>query len=118
MRISDWSSDVCSSDLNRAYAPLLFDVGTIPLPSEGREQAALDALEGACSAPEKPAAFIVEPLILGAGGMLINSAESLRQLREIGAAHAVHFIDDEDRKSVGKGQRGSGGGDHGGRRIH
>src|SRR3546814_13472835 len=33
---------------NRAYAPRLFDVGTIPLPSEGREQAALDALEGAC----------------------------------------------------------------------
>src|SRR3546814_573925 len=37
---------------NRAYAPLLFDVGTIPLPSEGREQAALDALEGACRSEE------------------------------------------------------------------
>src|SRR3546814_7413636 len=80
---------------NRAYAPLLFDVGTIPLPSEGREQAALDALAGACSAPEKPAAFIVEPLILGAGGMLIYSADSLRQMREICAAHDVLFVADE-----------------------
>ena len=53
---------------NRAWQPLLFDVDTIPFPHEGREQATLDALEAACK--HKPAAFIVEPLILGAGGML------------------------------------------------
>src|SRR5690606_28362555 len=55
---------------NRAYAPLLFDVGTVPFPAPGAEQAALDGLEAHCRAPEKPAAFIVEPLVLGAGGML------------------------------------------------
>src|SRR3546814_13567716 len=55
---------------NRAWQPLLFDVDTIPFPHEGMEQATLDALEAACAAQEtnsKPAAFIVEPLILGAG---------------------------------------------------
>src|SRR3546814_10692228 len=36
-----------------------------------------------------------EPLSLGAGGMLIYSAHSLRQMREICAAHDVLFIADE-----------------------
>jgi len=78
---------------NRPYQPLLFDVGTIPFPHEGREQEALDALEAACS--EKPAAFIVEPLILGAGGMLVYPAWVLAEMRAICARHDVLFIADE-----------------------
>lgn len=80
---------------NRAYAPLLFDVATLPFPAAGTEQASLDALEALCRAPEKPAAFIVEPLILGAGGMLVYPAGILRQMREICALHDVLFIADE-----------------------
>src|SRR3546814_9618914 len=34
---------------NRAYQPLLFDVGTIPFPHAGQEQACPDALEAARS---------------------------------------------------------------------
>jgi len=78
---------------NRAYAPLLFDVGTIPFPTEGHERATLDALEAACR--EHPAAFIVEPLILGAGGMLIYPAHILAEMRAICARHDVLFIADE-----------------------
>lgn len=78
---------------NRAYAPLLFDVGTIPFPAEGHEQVTLDALETACR--EHPAAFIVEPLILGAGGMLIYPAHVLAEMRAICARHDVLFIADE-----------------------
>ena len=78
---------------NRAYAPLLFDVGTIPFPAAGREQATLDALEAACR--ERPAAFIVEPLILGAGGMLTYPAQLLAEMRAICARHDVLFIADE-----------------------
>lgn len=80
---------------NRAYAPLLFDVATVPFPAAGAEQGTLDALDALCTAPEKPAAFIVEPLILGAGGMLTYSAAILRQMREICARHDVLFIADE-----------------------
>jgi adenosylmethionine-8-amino-7-oxononanoate aminotransferase len=80
---------------NSAYAPLLFDVAAVPFPGAGAEQDALDALEALCGATEKPAAFIVEPLILGAGGMLIYSAQVLRQMREICARHDVLFIADE-----------------------
>ena len=78
---------------NRAYAPLLFDVGTIPFPGEGRGQETLDALEAACR--EQPAAFIVEPLILGAGGMLVYPAHILAEMRAICARHDVLFIADE-----------------------
>jgi adenosylmethionine-8-amino-7-oxononanoate aminotransferase len=78
---------------NQAYGELLFDVGTIPFPATGVEQATLDALEAACR--ERPAAFIVEPLILGAGGMLIYSAAVLAEMRAICARHGVLFIADE-----------------------
>ncbi len=79
---------------NSAYAPLLFDVETIPFPSEGAEQATLDALDRACAKGDA-AAFIVEPLILGAGGMLIYSAKVLGQMRTICESHGVLFIADE-----------------------
>ena len=78
---------------NRAYAPLLFDVGTIPFPAAGREQATLDALEAACRSD--PAALIVEPLVLGAGGMLFYPAAVLAEMRAICARHGVLFIADE-----------------------
>ncbi|MCI4590593.1 adenosylmethionine--8-amino-7-oxononanoate transaminase [Sphingobium sp. BYY-5] len=78
---------------NAAWAPLLFDVDTIPFPAHDREQACLDALEAACA--QKPAAFIVEPLILGAGGMLVYSAPLLREMAAICRRHGVLFIADE-----------------------
>lgn len=83
---------------NRAWQPLLFDVGTIPFPHDGQEQATLDALDAACAAQKDnnaPAAFIVEPLILGAGGMLIYPAWVLAEMRSICARHGVLFIADE-----------------------
>ena len=78
---------------NRAYAPLLFDVATIPFPAAGAEQATLDALEAACR--DAPAALIVEPLIVGAGGMLTYPAWVLAGMRAICARHGVLFIADE-----------------------
>ncbi len=80
---------------NQPYAPLLFDVETIPFPSAGHEQETLDALERACRGHEKPAALIVEPLVLGAGGMLMYRAEVLTQMAKICAAHDVLLIVDE-----------------------
>lgn len=79
---------------NQAYAPLLFDVGTIPFPVAGTEQATLDALERACR-EDTPAAFIVEPLILGAGGMLVYGPDTLAEMHRICRAHGVLVIADE-----------------------
>jgi len=50
--------------------------------ASGREQASLDALEAA-TRDQKPAAFIVEPLILGAGGMLMYPAWVLKEMKRI-----------------------------------
>ena len=79
---------------NDPYGPLLFDVSRIPFPAAGHEQASLDALETLCRR-EKPAAFIVEPLVLGAGGMLMYAAPVLGEMHRICAVHEVLFIADE-----------------------
>jgi len=79
---------------NKAYEPLLFDVVSIPFPAAGHEQATLDALEAACKT-ETAAAFIVEPLILGAGGMLMYPPSVLKEMKRICEASDVLFIADE-----------------------
>ena len=78
---------------NRTYAPLLFDVATVPFPHADAVQVTYDALEAACSAGA--AAFIVEPLVLGSGGMLVYPPAVLAELRRICAAHGTLFIADE-----------------------
>jgi adenosylmethionine-8-amino-7-oxononanoate aminotransferase len=84
---------------NDAYAPLLFDVARLPFPHPGRESETLAALD-ACA--RDAAALIVEPLILGAGGMLTYSAGLLAQMRQICARHGTLFIADEVMTGFGR----------------
>jgi adenosylmethionine-8-amino-7-oxononanoate aminotransferase len=79
---------------NAPYEPLLFEVERIPFPEKGAEQHTLDAFEAICRR-EAVAALMVEPLILGAGGMLIYAPETLCELKRICEAHGVLFIADE-----------------------
>src|SRR3569833_3853850 len=79
---------------NAPYDPLLFDVGRLPFPHRGREQDMLNALDKACR--DRPvAALIVEPLILGAGGMLIYPPAVLAEMAYICRRHGVLLIADE-----------------------
>ena len=77
-----------------SYEPLLFDVARIPLPAAGREDLTLSALDEVCR-HGTAAALIVEPLVLGAGGMHMYSPAVLAGLRAICANHDVLFIADE-----------------------
>jgi adenosylmethionine---8-amino-7-oxononanoate aminotransferase len=79
---------------NAAYRPLLFDVETIPFPAPGREQETLDAFEHLCSGQEV-AALLVEPLILGAGGMKMYPAHVLTELKRIAECYGSLLIADE-----------------------
>ncbi|WP_024576204.1 MULTISPECIES: adenosylmethionine--8-amino-7-oxononanoate transaminase [unclassified Afipia] len=79
---------------NAPYDPLLFDVERIPFPASGCEQETFDALAMACRRGDV-AALIVEPLILGAGGMLIYPSNVLAEMKRICETHEVLFIADE-----------------------
>ena len=76
------------------YDALLFNVERIPFPAAGREDITLAALEELCRRGDA-AALLVEPLVLGAGGMLMYSPAVLAGLRQICSAHGVLFIADE-----------------------
>lgn len=86
---------------NAPYEPLLFEVERLPFPAEGREQCTLEAFDSICTR-EPPAALILEPLILGAGGMLIYDAAVLREIKRICEAHGVLFIADEVMTGFGR----------------
>ncbi|MER8963635.1 aminotransferase class III-fold pyridoxal phosphate-dependent enzyme, partial [Mesorhizobium sp. M0701] len=79
---------------NAAYEPLLFEVDTIPFPAAGLEQQTLDRFE-AVARDRRAAALIIEPLVLGAGGMLIYPAWVLSELKKIAEASGTLLIADE-----------------------
>jgi len=79
---------------NAAYDPLLFEVDTIPFPEARREQETLDSFE-ALSRDGKAAALILEPLVLGAGGMLMYPARVLTELKRIAEKSGTLLIADE-----------------------
>ncbi len=79
---------------NSAYEPLLFDVARIPFPSAGQEAITLEVLETVLR-EEPTAALIVEPLILGAGGMLMYSADTLTAMKRLCEQHGALLIADE-----------------------
>ena len=86
---------------NAPYEPLLFEVERLPFPPADHEQASLQAFEAACHR-EPPAALILEPLILGSGGMQIYSAEVLHEFKRICEAFGVLFIADEVMTGFGR----------------
>ncbi|WP_424361194.1 adenosylmethionine--8-amino-7-oxononanoate transaminase [Methylocystis parvus] len=88
------------SVFNAPYEPLLFDVARVPFPEKGKEQEALDALERYCR--EGAAAFIVEPLILGAGGMLTYGQQTLVEMKRICEKYRTLFIADEVMTGFGR----------------
>ena len=84
---------------NAAYAPLLFDVARLPFPGCGREQETLKQLHAAA---QGAAALIVEPLILGAGGMLSYTPDVLREMAAICRETGTLLIADECMTGFGR----------------
>lgn len=79
---------------NAAYEPFLFAVDRLPFPEPGREQDTLDVFERVCRSGDV-AALLVEPLILGAGGMRLLAPSLLADLKTIAERHGTLLIADE-----------------------
>lgn len=79
---------------NAPYEPLMFDVTSVPFPSKGAEDRTIESLDALCAKGDV-AAFIVEPLVLGAGGMLMYSPETLARMKTVCEQYGVLFIADE-----------------------
>ena len=77
---------------NDPYAPLLFEVARLPLPEPGRERESLALLKDLA---RDAAALIVEPLLLGAGGMRMYAPEILSEMAAIASRHGTLVIADE-----------------------
>jgi adenosylmethionine-8-amino-7-oxononanoate aminotransferase len=76
-----------------AFAEHLFQVERLPDPVDGDPAAAFDEL--LARGGSEIAAIIVEPLLLGAGGMRVWSEEVLRSLRASARRAGVLFVADE-----------------------
>lgn len=85
------------SPFTRDFRPLRFDCARIPVPVHGRREAdCLQVLDDLLAREgEQFAAMIVEPLLMGAGGMLVTSRSFLRGIRERTQKHGVLLIADE-----------------------
>ncbi len=82
------------SVFNAAYEPMLFDVHRLPFPAKGAGHLTIEAFEKQAKTGNL-AALIVEPLILGSGGMLMYGPEVLTELHAICRRYGVLFIADE-----------------------
>jgi len=86
---------------NLPFSKLLFDVIHIPVPVKGKEQETLNALNDALK-HDDIAAFIFEPLVQGAGGMVMYSAEALDELIKTCRDKKVITIADEVMTGFGR----------------
>jgi adenosylmethionine-8-amino-7-oxononanoate aminotransferase len=78
------------------FEPQLFEVARIPDPSLGDGADTVAALRQLLDTRgTEIAALIVEPVLLGAGGMRVWSSETLRALRKLTEKHNVLLIADE-----------------------
>ena len=78
----------------RPFNPYLFDVKFLPLPTEGNFEKVRDQFISLC-ARKDVAAFIYEPLVQGAAGMVMYEGRFLAELMSIAKEHDVICIADE-----------------------
>ena len=82
------------------FVPFLFDVEYLPTPVPGQEDAVLAQAEALFS--DEVAAFIAEPLVQGAGGMIMYRPDVLDQLMAIAHRHGALVIADEVMTGFGR----------------
>jgi adenosylmethionine-8-amino-7-oxononanoate aminotransferase len=89
------------SFFTEAFEGSLLEVVRIPIPVEGKESQTKQQLEQLLTTNEF-AAFIFEPLVLGAAGMIMYSPQILDELIALCKSHNVFSIADEVMTGFGK----------------
>ncbi|RZJ67376.1 MAG: adenosylmethionine--8-amino-7-oxononanoate transaminase [Flavobacterium sp.] len=89
------------SFFTEAFRGAMIEVTRIPVPVAGREQDSLAALTELVQTGGY-AAFIFEPLVLGAAGMVMYATEALDDLIAVCKQHSVFTIADEVMTGFGK----------------
>jgi adenosylmethionine---8-amino-7-oxononanoate aminotransferase len=89
------------SMFTEAFKKMFIDVVRLPVPTPGNEQKTIKALEKAIK-KDTIAAFIYEPLVQGAAGMIMYSPEVLNELLRICKKNNVLTIADEVMTGFGK----------------
>lgn len=88
---------------HRIFGPLLVRSVAIPSPAGTDGSASLVALEQQLAAhADELAAFVVEPLVQGAAGMLVHPPGFLARSAELCRRHGVHLIVDEVATGFGR----------------
>jgi adenosylmethionine-8-amino-7-oxononanoate aminotransferase len=81
---------------NAPYEPFLFDVLRLPFPKKGSEHLTVEVFEKLLQTRgAEIAALILEPLVLGAAGMLMYEAATLRALSDLCRQYGILLIADE-----------------------
>ena len=88
------------SAFSAPFAPFLFDVDYLPVPVPGQEAAVLAQAEILFA--DDVAVFIVEPLVQGAGGMVMYEPDVLNTLMQMARKQGVLVIADEVMTGFGR----------------
>ncbi len=88
---------------NKAYSNMLFDVIHLPFPEKGAEHRTIQEFKKVLKEQANEiAAIIIEPLILGSGGMLIYEPFVIDELYKLAKENNVFFILDEVMTGFGR----------------
>jgi adenosylmethionine---8-amino-7-oxononanoate aminotransferase len=88
------------SAFSAPFVPFLFDVDYLPTPVPGEEETVLAQAEALFA--DDVAAFIAEPLVQGAGGMVMYEPAVLDQLIRLARKHGALVIADEVMTGFGR----------------
>lgn len=96
-------SSGADSVFNLPYRKMLFDVIRIPYPEEGREELTIKAYEEILKkSASEIGGIVLEPLVLGSGGMLFYKPFVLDELYRLSKEYDVLFILDEVMTGFGR----------------
>lgn len=88
---------------NKPYTNMLFEVIHLPYPEKGAESRTIESFKKILNEQtDEIAAIIIEPLILGSGGMLMYEPFVIDELYKLAKAHNVFFILDEVMTGFGR----------------